>query len=619
MTEVNLFRQIASFVSTLSKDTSGIVLPYVTGLVVVLIGFSVLALDGARLASSYTQMQSAADAMALAGGAELDRRPGAIARATTAVNNLLSNQLFGMGVTTPIQAQSITFYESLPPANQPLSAGTVTTNDLRARFVAVTLLPKTLVTILPVSFLGGTNSFDTGATAVAGGREGSTCQQTPMFICNPVETAGQGYDDATLALPSLFGKTTKLQLAPNNTQYFPGNFGWVQPHFNAPLTNQCGAGNPVTQTLARNTPPECFVISNLDTQTGNIANANDAINTRFDLYSQSFGGCNTNANYSPGRNVRKAYTPSAAGQQGACTPNKRLPNPPGDYAAMTLPLDSNLIANGVPDLNPNVRSGNGRWACGDIIISPNAVGGGPLPDTYIMTFDANTGTNGITQGMSVSNNGNTYTVFQPTSPQDPQTVVTPATVLIKAVVAGTPAPTGPTTFQGYWNTAHPPSTLIPGNTGNGDRPTGCTDITDTNVLNTISRTSVYDHEWQNGYQNDKSVGPNRDGVLGEVGGPTCGTPADPNLPDRRFVDVAVINCQYLHDSAGYGLTGHQENLPVAAIGKFLLTATVDAAADPIYGELSSVCTFTQLDPSIPTCQSLGGGAPPFTSQVQLYR
>ena len=49
-------------------------------------------------------MQSAADALALAGAAELDRkpadpatgRPGAIARATAAINNLLSNQLFGI-------------------------------------------------------------------------------------------------------------------------------------------------------------------------------------------------------------------------------------------------------------------------------------------------------------------------------------------------------------------------------------------------------------------------------------------------------------------------------------------------------------------------------------------
>src|SRR5262249_11474615 len=154
---------------------------------VVIVGLSLLAIDGARLVSSQTQMQTAADALALAGGAELNRRAGAIAAATAAINNLLSNQMFAMGVNTPVQAQNITFYETLPAADRPLSEGTTTTNDFRARFVAVTVGPQTLQTIFPVTFLnpGGTNTFTAGATAVAGGREDSSCQQTPMFICNP--------------------------------------------------------------------------------------------------------------------------------------------------------------------------------------------------------------------------------------------------------------------------------------------------------------------------------------------------------------------------------------------------------------------------------------------------
>ena len=243
MIEIKVFRSIARFLSTLWKDTSGIILPYVTGMIVVIVGLSLLAIDGARLVGSQTQMQTAADALALAGGAELNRRAGAIANATAAINNLLSNQMFAMGVNTPIQATDIKFYETLPAADQPLPT-TGTNNDFRARFVKVTVGPQAIQTIFPVTFLnpGGTNTFNAGATAVAGGREDATCQQTPMFICNPMDTPGlANYDDATLALPQLTGKTTRLQLA-QNSQYFPGNFRWTQPHFNASITNQCGRG-----------------------------------------------------------------------------------------------------------------------------------------------------------------------------------------------------------------------------------------------------------------------------------------------------------------------------------------------------------------------------------------
>src|SRR5258708_40275464 len=73
------------------RDTSGIILPYVTLMLVVIIGLAVLALDGARYMSLQTQLQNAADALALAAAAELDRLPDAQARASAALRNPLSN------------------------------------------------------------------------------------------------------------------------------------------------------------------------------------------------------------------------------------------------------------------------------------------------------------------------------------------------------------------------------------------------------------------------------------------------------------------------------------------------------------------------------------------------
>ena len=79
-------------------DTDGVILPYVTLMLVVIIGVSVLALDGSRYMSLQTQLQNGADALALAGAAELDRTPTAIERATRAINRLVTNSsLFGSG------------------------------------------------------------------------------------------------------------------------------------------------------------------------------------------------------------------------------------------------------------------------------------------------------------------------------------------------------------------------------------------------------------------------------------------------------------------------------------------------------------------------------------------
>src|SRR4029077_14705241 len=79
-------------------DTAGVILPYVTLMLVVIVGVSVLALDGSRYMSLQTQLQNGADALALAGAAELDRTPTAIERATRAINRLITNSsLFGSG------------------------------------------------------------------------------------------------------------------------------------------------------------------------------------------------------------------------------------------------------------------------------------------------------------------------------------------------------------------------------------------------------------------------------------------------------------------------------------------------------------------------------------------
>ena len=165
-------------------------------------------------------MQKAADALALAGAAELDRSDGSRARAISAINNLVANGLAGMEIVGNVQLDHAPsnndFYSAIPDASQFFTSGTVAADDAHARFVGVKVQAVSKSTIFPVTFLGGgTNGYTVGASAVAG-MDLVSCKPVPMFLCNPFESAG------TLC----HGKSIQLQFA-GNAQYGPGNFGWL--------------------------------------------------------------------------------------------------------------------------------------------------------------------------------------------------------------------------------------------------------------------------------------------------------------------------------------------------------------------------------------------------------
>ena len=71
------------------RDTDGLMVPYVAVMLPVLVGFALLALDGSRRMSLQTQMQAAADSLALAGARELNKQAGAESRAISAMANAL--------------------------------------------------------------------------------------------------------------------------------------------------------------------------------------------------------------------------------------------------------------------------------------------------------------------------------------------------------------------------------------------------------------------------------------------------------------------------------------------------------------------------------------------------
>ncbi len=395
--------RVAQSIRALWRDTDGVILPYVTLMLVVIIGVSVLALDGARYMSLQTQLQNGADALALAGAAELDRTPTAIERANRAIgfrceanrstcqpiaggHGLVSNwSFFGSGPDRNVRVAGIRFLRSLPMHDSdPILPGNVTSDPTQAAFVEVTVKPIELPTILPASVFGGSNLLTVGAQAVAGFDQ-VVCDFTPIFVCNPFETPGMSYRQATTALvnashdPAAQRKLIRLASTQEKEVFGRGDFGYLTPTTGSLPRHFCGplAGAGLGQALAASRPPICLRLSGVDLQPGNDQVAMDGLNTRFDIYASGFDFCKDN--YVADVNVRKGYT--TLGNVNWCEANPSGRNwPIADAFAAALPVDQNMILgsesndetqdqaqdqgqNQAGAQNTTVPIGNGIWDC----------------------------------------------------------------------------------------------------------------------------------------------------------------------------------------------------------------------------------------------------------------
>jgi Putative Flp pilus-assembly TadE/G-like len=384
--------KIAQSIKALWGDTDGVILPYVTVMLVVIVGVSILALDGSRYMSLQTQLQNGADALALAGAAELDRTPTAIERATKAIgfrceansptcqpiegrHGLITNpSFFGGGSDRNVRVAGVKFLRSLPLRDSdPILPGNLTSDPTQAAFVEVTVEPIALPTILPASVFGGANVLTVGAQAVAGFDQ-VVCDFTPIFICNPFETGGMTYRQATEALVNASTdraaqrKLIRLTAAQEKIGAFVrGDFGYVTPTTGSLPADACGpiTGGGIGQATAASRPPTCLRLSGVDLQPGNDQVAMDGINTRFDIYANGFESCK--ANYVPDVNVRKGYlTP---GNVNWCDARPSGGNwPIGDANAAAFPLDQNMIlpseeGDQAQGLARPIAIGNGIWDC----------------------------------------------------------------------------------------------------------------------------------------------------------------------------------------------------------------------------------------------------------------
>jgi Flp pilus assembly protein TadG len=359
-------------------DRDGAVLPFVAIILVAILGLSALAIDGGRLMSVQTQLQNAADAFALAGAAELDRRPDSITRAQSAIYNLISNPLTGAG-NQVAKVTSVDFLQSLPASDDlPITNANLTDDPTRAGYVQVTVEPVTMPMLFPVSLLGERRSITVSAKAIAG-YDQVVCNVTPLYVCNPFETPGMTYYQATQALVQASqnpGSQRRLiRLAGtqfNNGSYQAGSMGYVAPATGF-LPNGCGpaTGSGVPQALAASRVRACFRLSGVNLLTAPDQSATDGLNTRFDIYANGFGSCRI---YAPDQNVRKGFI--TQGNVDWCNATPAGPNWPMPYPnATALPVDQNMVGgNGAFDTSVNI--GNGTWNCAAYWHVAHAVGPG---------------------------------------------------------------------------------------------------------------------------------------------------------------------------------------------------------------------------------------------------
>src|SRR5437016_1216859 len=87
--------RLRSLTESFLRDDDGNALVFVAIMLPVLVGFALLAIDMSRANSLHNDMQSGADAFALAAAAELDGNSDAITRANNAIANLLTDPAKG--------------------------------------------------------------------------------------------------------------------------------------------------------------------------------------------------------------------------------------------------------------------------------------------------------------------------------------------------------------------------------------------------------------------------------------------------------------------------------------------------------------------------------------------
>ncbi|QGZ96590.1 pilus assembly protein TadG-related protein [Terricaulis silvestris] len=286
---------LRSIAARFAQAERGAVAIYVALTATVTFGIVGLAVDVSRAMIVRSEAQAGADALALAAASQLDGTPSAIARANTAIANLVENsQRFASTGPGPVSFSSVRFLSGLPSSdNSPITGAFVTTDPLLARFVEVTTAPLSHSNTFLLA-VGATPSINISTDAVAGCNQ-AICRAPPMMICNPAE---QGNPGASFDIDVWRGRQIKfLHQGGAGASWAPGNFGYLE-------VNGSGA-NALRDALASINGGNICYGRSVTTEPGAKNGASNALNVRFGIYQNpGFGNASNNPTFAPDVNVR---------------------------------------------------------------------------------------------------------------------------------------------------------------------------------------------------------------------------------------------------------------------------------------------------------------------------
>ncbi|MGI9352862.1 MAG: pilus assembly protein TadG-related protein [Rhizobiaceae bacterium] len=313
----------------------------------VFLGFSLLMIDMGRGNNSHSDLQAAADAVALAGARELDGRVSSIADANAAMANLTNNVgLLGLDsassnielvfADTDGNEFQVIFLTDIPaddedPIDQAFVDDNATTDGRFANYVHVIAQSQNLQTFfpVPVTFVRGDVPIQARATATY---VSAACDVTPIYICNPFEGTVNPDINENFEQGNFYGRQLELQFTGASSP-FPGNFGFLRTF---------GSGGSVLgEALATGAPGVCFGKEELDPEPGaTVGPVEQGMNTRMGIYAGSYGNKKTNPDYRPAQNVRKGQEQSGNTCNGYSEETNEydaMALPAGDGTPVTLP------------------------------------------------------------------------------------------------------------------------------------------------------------------------------------------------------------------------------------------------------------------------------------------
>src|SRR5215831_1235646 len=179
------------------------------------------------------------------------------------------------------------------------------------------------------------------ASAVAGFDQ-VVCGVTPLYVCNPYETPGMTYDQATEALqhaaanPSDQGRLMRLRQYDGNAPYAAEDYGFLS----SPTLGSDEMS--LIDSIAVVRPAACFLQRGVNFRPGLVRSVREGFNVRFDIYEGAMSANYNDSNYRPAQNVRKGYVLASGDQnQNACAArrgaNWPIGSPPNQVTG--LPLD----------------------------------------------------------------------------------------------------------------------------------------------------------------------------------------------------------------------------------------------------------------------------------------